>query len=743
MTRAALPRFEDSRLLTGKGRFTANAHLPNQAVGMVLRAPEAHGRITRLDVTEAAQIDGVLAILTAADLDRFGARPMPIASKTDSVDGTPFTSPARALLAKEIVRFVGDPIAFIVAETEAAALDALETIVLDIAPLEAVTDPALSDDIACLYEEGDAPAVAAALNAAAHVVTLYQRHDRIAVSPIEPRAALGQYEDGAYTLTTQTQGVHFVQRLVAETLGVPKQALRVVTGDVGGSFGIKLMPYPEQSLVLIAAALVRRPVLWTATRSEAFLSDVHGRGQVGTATLALDKEGKILALKADMKGDLGAYASAIGANVLTKGFFKTFGHAYHIPAIHCRITVVHTNAAPSDAYRGAGKPEAQYLVERLIDKAGIVFNGDALSIRQRNMIPAEAMPYTAANGFTYDSARFEALMTRALAEADWSGFPSRKASDAAEGLKRGIGLSNYLHLTGGSPTEHSEVRLLENGDIEVLTGVQASGQGHETAFATLVAERLGIDAVRIRIIEGDTDRLDQGGGTGGSSSITIAGVSILNATDRLIERMRKAAADRLETAPEDLELREGRFLVVGTDRQIDLPTLAASLPAEDDALCGMSDSDHEIQTVPHGTCVVEVVIDSETGWLMVDRVTAVDDLGVRLNPGIAEGQIHGGLAQAIGQALYEQVVFNPESGQLLTGSLMDYRLPKANDLPDFCLIADDVPTAINALGMKGVGELSSIGGIAAAMNAVCDALGQPDLDMPMTPQKIWQALNQD
>ena len=742
MTRPASPRFEDSRLLTGRGRFTGNVKLPGQTVGMVLRSPEAHGHITNLDVTDAREIDGVLAILTAADLDAMGACPMPARSKPDSTDGTPFQSPDRHLLAKDTVRFVGDPVAFIVAETEAAALDALEAIELDIEPLPAITDPAQSDDVACIYEEGDAAAVAEAHAKAAHIVTLYQRHDRIAVSPIEPRAALGVYEGGTYTLTTQSQGVHFIQNLVSDSLGIPKETLRVITGDVGGSFGIKLMPYPEQSLVLLGAKATGRPVLWTSSRSEAFLSDAHGRGQVGTATLALDTEGKILALSAELKGDLGAYTSAIGANVLTAGFYKTFGHAYHIPAIHCRITVVHTNAAPTDAYRGAGKPEAQYLVERLIDKAGCVFNGDALSVRQRNLIPADAMPYTAANGFTYDSARFETVMNHALAEADWEGFAARKAADAEHGLKRGIGLSNYLHLTGGSPTEHSEVRLLEDGDIEVLTGVQASGQGHETAFATLVGERLGVDPARVRVIEGDTARLDRGGGTGGSSSITIAGVSILKATDRLIDAMREAAANSMETAPSDLEFAEGGFRVVGTDKRIDLPALAATVPTEEENLCGMADSDHEIQTVPHGTCVVEVVIDPETGWLEVDRVTAVDDLGARLNPGIAEGQIHGGLAQAIGQALHEQVVFDPDSGQLLTGSLMDYRLPRAGDLPDFKLVADDVPTAVNDLGMKGVGELSSIGGIAAAMNAVCDALDTPDLDMPMTPQKIWDAIRQ-
>lgn len=742
MIGSSLPRLEDQRLLTGKGRFTANAKLSGQAVGMVLRSPEAHGRITRLDVGEAKQLPGILGILTAQDLDAMGAQPMPIASKTDSVDGTPFKTPPRPLLAKEIVRFVGDPIAFIIAESETEAQDALEAIDLDIDPLPAVTDPALSEDIACVYEEGDESAVAAVLETADRIVTLHQRHDRIAVSPIEPRAALGHYADGAYTLTTQTQGVHFVQRLVAETLGIAKEKLRVVTGDVGGSFGIKLMPYPEQSLVLFAAKHVGRPVLWVASRSESFLSDAHGRGQVGTATLALDKDGKILGLKADLKGDLGAYASAIGANVLTKGFFKTFGHAYHIPTIHCRVRVVHTNAAPTDAYRGAGKPEAQYLLERLIDKAGRLFNGDALSVRSRNLIPADAMPYAAANGFTYDSARFEDLMTHALDAADWAGAKARKTHDASQGLRRGIGLSNYLHLTGGSPSEHSEVRLLTDGFVEVLTGVQASGQGHETAFATLVANLLKITPNRVRVFEGDTDRLDRGGGTGGSSSLTIAGVSITKATDKLIEEMRKAAAESLETAPQDLELTDGgAFHVVGTDRQIAFPALAASVPEGEESLCGMADSDHEIQTVPHGTCIVEVVIDPETGALNVDRVTAVDDLGVRLNPAIAEGQIHGGLAQAIGQALQEQVVFDPESGQLLTGSFMDYRLPRASDLPDFTLIADDQPTGVNALGMKGVGELSSIGGIAAAMNAVCDALESPDLEMPMTPQKIWQALH--
>jgi carbon-monoxide dehydrogenase large subunit len=742
-TGKAVGRIEDRRLLTGRGRFVEDLRLPGMAHAVAVRSPVACGRLADVDTAEAWRMPGVLTILTGADLDRLGCRPMPCAAAHDGTDGTPFRSPERPLLAKERVRFVGDPVAFVVAETEAQALDAAEAVLVDVdEDAVPVTDPAASEDVAVVWEEGDAAAVTAALEKAAHVIRIRQTSPRVSVAPIETRSALGVFEDEAYTLYTQTQGVHFMRRMMAATLGEPEAAIRVVTGDVGGSFGIKLMNYPEQSLVLAAARLTGRPVRWVESRSEAFLTDAYGRGQASEAALAVDQEGKILALQVDSAGDMGAYASALGVGVLTKGFTKTLGHVYHLPVHHVRVRAVYTNAAPTDAYRGAGKPEAQYLLERLIDKAGRETGIGPLEIRRRNLIPETAMPYRAANGFTYDSARFEVLMDTALKAADWDGFPARRAESEAAGLKRGIGVGLYLHLTGGSPTEASEVLLQPDGSILILTGVQASGQGHETAFAQLVADRLQIDMDRIRVVEGDTAQVKTGGGTGGSSSLPIAGVTILKATDAMLENARALAAEQLETAAADLEYAEGGFTVAGTDRRLTLTDLAAALPEEREKLCGgTAESDHEIQTVPHGAYVAEVTVDPETGFVRLESLTAADDLGRRLHPQIAEGQIHGGLAQAIGQALFERTVLDPDTGQLLSGSLMDYQLPRAGDLPNFDLHADDRPTEVNPLGMKGAGEIACIGGPAAVVNAVCDALGDPDLDQPLTPERVWQALS--
>lgn len=738
-----LPRVEDQRLLTGQGRFVEDIRDPDAAHAVVYRSPVGHARLLDLDISQALNTPGVLAILTGADLDRMGCKPMTCRSH-DGSDGKPFQSPIRHLLAKDTVRFVGDPIAFVVAETETAALDAMELIDATFEDLPVVIDPVQSDDIAVVWEEGDTDVVETAFRAAARVVSIDQRHDRISVSPLEVRSAFGAHEDGAYTLHTQTQGVHFMREMVAGSLGVDKSLVRVVTTDVGGSFGIKLAHYPEQSLVLLGAKAVGRPVRWVESRSEAFLSDAYGRGQVSHAEVALDENGVIQALRVDTVGDMGAYASAVGLSVLTKGFCKTLGHVYHIPVLRCQTRAVYTNCAPTDAYRGAGKPEAQYLVERLIDKAARDMGIDPSEIRRRNLIAPERMPYRAANGFVYDSAHFEKILDAALEEGDWTGFPARRAASEAKGFKRGIGLGLYLHLTGGSPTEHSEVILRPDGTVLILTGVQASGQGHETAFAQLVADRLEIDPAHIAVLEGDTAQIATGGGTGGSSSLPIAGVTIMKATDAMLEKARDLAANKLEAATADLTYGDGAFTVVGTDRRVDLLSLAADLPedAANEKLCaGEADSDHDIQTVPHGAYLAEVEIDPETGHVTLVSFKGADDLGRRLNPPIAEGQLHGGIAQAVGQAMFERVVYEDGTGQLVTGSFMDYQLPRAADLPKFELRAADVVTDINPLGMKGAGENASIGAIAPVVNAVCDALGVSDLDMPVTPEKIWRALN--
>ena len=744
----SVPRVEDRRLLTGAGRFVEDIAAPEGSAptchGWVVRSPVPHAEIRGIDTAEAEAVRGVRRVYTGARLRALGLRPMRCATPIESADGTPFHEPERYPLAEKTVRFVGDAVAFVVADSEAAAREAAEAVTIDYDDRPAVTDPRAAEEIGFVWEDGDRAATDAAFARAERIVSLEDVvHGRIVVSPLETRSAIGWPDaDGGLVLHTQTQGVHFMRKALADVLAVEATALRVVTQDVGGSFGIKLVPYPEQALVLAAARDLGCPVRWVASRSEAFLADAHGRGQVSRAELALDGEGRILAMRAETRGDIGAYASALGPGVLSKGFAKTLGHCYRIPVQHLTATGVYTNTAPTDAYRGAGKPESEYLGERLIDKAARALGEDPVAFRRRNLVTADEMPYRAANGFTYDWADFPGVMDAAVAAADRDGFEARRAASRAAGKRRGWGIGLYLHLTGGDASETSRVILEPDGGVTVLTGVQASGQGHETAFAQLVAARLEIPIERVRVVEGDSARLSRGGGTGGSSSLPIAATTISRATGAMLDAAREIAADALETAAADLEYGDGRFTVAGTDRSIDLAAVAARLPEEMGEGCvGVADCEGETQTVPHGAYVAEVEIDAETGVVRLDRLVCIDDLGRRLNPMIAEGQLHGGLAQAIGQALFEETVYDPDSGQLLTGSLMDYCLPRADDLPAFELHGADHPNAPNALHMKGAGEVACIGGPAAVMNAVSDALGGVEIDMPATPERVWRALH--
>lgn len=744
----SVPRVEDRRLLTGQGRFVEDLHPPAALgaplVARVVRSDMAHARLAGIDLEEARAVDGIVAIYTGADLDRLGLKPLPCLTPIESADGTPFHAPVRDALARETVRFVGDPVAVILAEDEAAANEAAELIMIDYEDRPAVTDPMAAEETGFVWEDGDRAATDAAFTRADRIVEIAGVvNNRIVITPIETRSALAWVDpaDGRATLMTQSQGVHLVRKLVAGTLGMDEGDLRVVTQDVGGSFGIKLMNYPEQSLALAAARDLGRPVRWVSSRTEAFLTDAHGRDQVSDAALALDADGRILALRCTTRGNIGAYASALGPGVLSKGFAKTLGHCYRVPVLHLKATGVYTNTAPTDAYRGAGKPESEYLVERLIEKAARDLGEDPIDFRRRNLLTAEEMPHKAANGFTYDSADFPAVMDRAVAAGDRAGFDARREASAARGLKRGWGIGLYLHLTGGDPSETSQVLLERDGGVTVLTGVQASGQGHETAFAQLVAERLEIGIERVRVIEGDSDRLSRGGGTGGSSSLPIAAVTIGRATDAMLEAAKALAADELEAAAVDLDYGEGAFTIRGTDRRLSLVDLAERLPEEKAGQCaGLADCEGDVQTVPHGAYAAEVEVDPQTGTVRLDRLTCVDDLGRRLNPMIAEGQLHGGLAQGIGQALMERTAYDAESGQLLTASLMDYCLPRADDLPDFDCVAADTPTTPNPLGMKGAGEVACIGVPAAVINAVCDALSLDHIDMPATPERVWRAL---
>lgn len=737
-------RLEDRRLLTGGGRFTEDVIPPGTARAAFLRSPVAHGGIAHLDVTIAREMPGVLAVYGGVDLERLGLHPMICASARKSTDGAPFFAPERPVLARETVRFVGDPIACVIARTEAEAIDAVEAIDFDVEEHPAVIDPTQSVEIGFIHEEGDKTAVDAAFMAATRVVSIDLHNNRLIICPMENRTYLAAFDPGTdrYTLTTQSQGAHWLRGLLAPTLGIDPERLRVITPDVGGSFGIRITNYPEQTVLLAAARELGEPVAWVSSRSEAFLSDAQGRDQTSHAELALDRDNRITALRVETIGNFGAYASSGAAGVLGNGVSKSLGHCYRIPVQHFTAKAVYTNTAPTDAYRGAGKPEAQTLVELLVDKAAKACGMDPVEFRRRNLIPENAMPYKAAHGFTYDFARFEAVMDKALSEADWGGFHERRVASEAAGKLRGIGLGLYLHITGGRLTETSWVALMPDGMIEVRTGVQASGQGHETAFAELVAQRLGVSRDTIRVREGDSDILPRGGGTGGSNSLPIGAATIARATDIFLENARELAADTLEAAAADLEFATGEFTIVGTDRRIalrDLKPLASS-DLDAPACVGSAEFEGDHQTIPHGAYIAEVEIDPETGTLSLERFSGVDDLGVRLNPAIADGQLQGGITQGIAQVLQEHTVHDGDTGQLLSGSFMDYVLPRAGDYPTFALTAADLPARENALGMKGAGENGCIGAPGAILNAIADAVGTHDLHMPVTAERLWRLL---
>ncbi len=742
---AALPRLEDTRHLTGAGRFVADLAPAGCLHAAFVRSPIAHGTIERIDCAAARRAPGVRLVLTGADIAAAGLGTLPCLTPVDSRDGSPFRAPPRPLLCRDTVRHVGDSVAMVVADTAAAAEEAAALIEVDYDQRPAETDPAAATDLAFVWETGDGAAFDAAFAAAARRVEMTVVNNRVVVAPLEPRSLLGSYDDAdGYTLHTQSQGVHFLAGILAEhVLKVTPEKVRVVTPDVGGSFGMKLMAYPEQALVLGAAKATGRPVKWVGSRTDGFVTDLHGRAQVSRAALALDADHRITALRVETRGDLGAYASTLAPSIIGRGFSRVLGHVYRIPAIHLVVEGVYTNTTPVDAYRGAGKPEAVSVLERLLDRAARQGGIDRVDLRARNLVTPEEMPYRTALGLTYDTGDFPHVLARALAEADWAGFADRRRASEAAGRRRGIGLGLYLHTTGGDTAETSVVALMPGGSVRVQSGTQASGQGHETAYAQIVARRLGIAPGRVVVEQGDSRALPRGGGTGGSSSLPIAAATIDRAAETMLEAARDLAADRLEAAAADLEFAAGRFTVVGTDRSVHIFDLAP--PGTDPAarICGgEADFDGENTTFPNGAYVCEVEVDPETGAVAIVAFTGVDDIGMVLNPLIAAGQIQGGIAQGIGQALLERVVFDRETGQLLSGAFTDYALPRADDLPLFRLISDGVPTANNPLGMKGAGEVGTIGAPGAVINAVADAIGRDDVDMPATPERVWRALGE-
>jgi carbon-monoxide dehydrogenase large subunit len=743
MTETSHYRLEDERFLTGQGRFVEDLPAEGCLHAFFVRTPHAHARIGAIDVEAATAAPGVAAVLTGADLAAAGVRPMRTPMPMDSSDGTPFVEPERNALAIGRVRFVGEAVVLVLAETLEQAADAGELVLIDYAGEEPRLDLVRNGEVAFTWKLGDEAATKAAMASASHRVTITEVNNRVVAAPVEPRSAIGAYDEasGSYLLQTQTQGVHFMRGLVAASLDVEPALLRVVTPDVGGSFGMKLVAYPEQVAVLAAARLVGRPVRWAATRGESMLADVHARDHVSAATLALDGDGRFLGLELMTHGNLGAYASAFAPLIVSAGFTKTVGSVYRVGALAVTVRAVYTNTAPTDAYRGAGKPESLYLMERLVDKAAAETGIDRFELRRRNLVAPADMPYSAATGIVWKDADFPQVLERTLAASDWPGFAARRAQSAAAGRLRGYGLGMYLHISGGVPEDTATVTLEPDGVVAIRTGSQNIGQGQETTFAQIVAEKLGIDTARVRLRQGDSDNIPaRTAATGGSSALTIGGVSIFHATGAMIENLLPPAAEAMEAAAVDIEYGAGKFTVRGTDLSIGLADLARQMPpAELHGCAGSADFEGDHVSVPNGAYACELEVDPATGAVEILAFTGVDDAGTRLNPAIVEGQLHGGIVQGIGAAMLERIHYD-ESGQLLTGSWMDYALPRAGDLPFFALHDAGIPNAHNPLGAKGVGEPGTIGAPAAVMNAVADAIGAQDTAMPATPEKLWRAI---
>ena len=755
-------RVEDPRLLKGDGRYTDDVTLPGMAWSSVVRSPHASARIVSLDLEAARATPGVLAAYASADLVADGIGDLPCAIPITNRDGSSRADPPHPVLARDFVRHVGDPVAFIVAETQEAARDGAEAVMVEYDSLPSVCDqepaleagaplvwPEANSNVAFDWEIGDRAQTEAMFASAAHVTTLDVINNRIVVSSMEARAALAEYDAGTgrWTLYANTQGGWTIKNLLGSAIfHTDADKFRVITPDVGGGFGMKLFLYAEHALTCYAARKLGRPVKWISGRSEAFLCDTQGRDNVTKGEIALDADGKFLALRTRNVANMGAYYSTFAPFIPTGAGTGVLAGVYGFQAIYANVIGVFTNTVPVDAYRGAGRPEANYLVERLVDTAAREMGIDPAELRRRNFVQPSAMPYKTPVGKLYDSGDFARVLDAAQATFDWSGFPARRAEAVRHGRRRGIGMSYYLEATGGAATERAEIRFAEDGYVDVFVGTQSTGQGHETAYVMLTADRLGIDGDKIRIRQGDTDTIPTGGGTGGARSLYSEGQAILVTSDMVIERGRQAASEALEAAPADIVFEAGRFAIAGTDRGVDIITLAAQQRQR--AASGQSATTldaAEIATIsahtfPNGCHMAEVEIDEETGSLTVVRYTVTDDVGKAVNPMIVRGQVHGGVAQGFGQACSERTVYDASSGQLLSGSFMDYALPRAADLPDIEVEFVEVPCLTNPLGVKGAGEAGAVGSPPALMNAIVDALSGRVVDMPATPEILWAAL---
>lgn len=761
MTRSVIgdapKRREDLRFVTGRGSYLDDLAFEKPAHAVVLRSPHAHALIRRIATEAARAAPGVLAVLTADDVRADGLEPLRPSARANAQTGEPFAFTLQPLLAEGKVRYVGEPVALIVAETPAQALDAAEQVAVNYDVLPAVTTvaaaralgaPELSAEapgnVFLDWRTGDAAAVEAAFAAAAHTVELQLENHRIVTNPIEPRGVVGLWNDneGRYTAYISSQSIHTVRDNIAGALGVPPTAVRLVAPDVGGGFGAKNFVYPEHVLILWAARRVGRPVKWIATRSEVFLADHQARDQVAEAALALDAEGRFLALRIDSIANAGAYLVFAGG-VQTFQYVHLPGTVYRIPAIDLRVAGALTNTAPIGVTRGPGFAEAVNIIERLVDAAARQCGFDRADLRRRNMVPAAAMPATNAFGNTIDSGAFADTFDHALARADVAGFATRRRESEARGFLRGLGFAYHIKGTGGSPTENVDIRFEADGTVSLITGTQTIGQGHETTFPQILADRLGIPNERIRLVQGDTDRIPLGGGHGSSRATYMGGTAIWRASEEIVEKGTRIAAEALEAAEADIGFAAGRFAVTGTDRSVSLLEVAALGRTRGTPLDTYHAWTRQWMTFPNGGHVVEVEIDRDTGQVTLARYTAVDDYGVLVNPMIASGQVHGAIAQGVGQALFEHAIYDPASGQLLAGSLMDYALPRADHLPSYDLGFNGTRCTTNPLGVKGCGEAGAVGAFPAVINAISDALapfGGADFAGAATPERIWRVI---
>ena len=758
-------RVEDPRLLIGNGRYTDDIVLPGMLHGVVLRSPHAAAKLGAIDTTAAGAAPGVKAIYTAADLNADGIGSLPCAVSLDNRDGSTMASPPHPVLADGAVRHVGDPVAFIVADTAKAARDAAELITVDydiqpsITDLAKVTDaasplvwPEVKRNMVFDWEFGDKAKTDAQFAKAAHVTSLTVVNNRIIVSSMEARVSIADYDTttGRWTMYANTQGGWLVKGLIAPMFNAEPEKFRIVTPDVGGGFGMKLFLYAEHALTCYAARKLGRPVKWASERSEAFLCDTQGRDNLTLGELAIDADGKFLALRTRVVANMGAYLSNFGPYIPTIAGTSVIASVYGFQAVYANVIGVFTHTVPVDAYRGAGRPESNYLMERLVDAAARELKIDRTELRRRNMVPSSAMPHTTPYGTVYDSGDFRMVLDSALKQMDYAGFAVRRAEAAKRGKRRGIGLAYYLEATGGDPTERAEIRFADDGGVDVYVGTQSTGQGHETAYVQLTSQRLGIDAEKIRIRQGDTDAIPVGGGTGGARSLYSEGQAILLTADSVIAKGKQAAAEVLEASATDIAFADGVFAIVGTDRGIDIIALAATQRQR--AAAGQSAvsldtaevANIDKHTFPNGCHMAEVEVDPDTGVVEVVRYRVSDDFGKAVNPLIVRGQVHGGVAQGFGQAVLERTAYDASSGQLISGSFMDYALPRADDLPNIEVDLLEVPCVGNPLGVKGAGEAGAVGSPPAMINAIVDALsvdGVTHIDMPATPEKIWQAMS--